>query len=142
MRGSPPLHLALILVGFALIALPLIGLTSMAVPTTSGAPSLAERQPEHQVFIRLRFAHPPSHVTLSDAEQTLYEGQTELLQELSRTLIIPAEGLELSLTVKWPEGTPDTAVTLELEPDALDTQSQTRWSTGPVMEEVLPFVWK
>jgi len=141
MRGSPPLHLALFLLGFALIALPLVRLTS-ATPAVSAAAPVKQEQAASPLLLRLRFAHKPQHVKLSHHDTLLHEGDSDTLLELSHSLIIPDEGVEFSLNVQWPEGTPETAVTLELEPDSLDTLAQTRWSTGLTLDEVIPFVWK
>jgi hypothetical protein len=51
------------------------------------------------------------------------------------------EGNELVLEVKWPEGVGATAVTVELEPEGLDMRSETRWSDGGAISDVLTFVW-
>lgn len=142
MRGSPPLHLALFLLGFALIALPLVRLTSATPSASLSMTAVKQEQAEASVLIRLRFAHKPVQVKLAYHDTVLHEGDTETLQELIHSMSIPEEGVELSLTVQWPEGTPETAVTLELEPDSLDTQAQTRWSSGLTLDEVIPFVWK
>jgi len=62
--------------------------------------------------------------------------------EVTTDLSIAKDGIDLQLKAAWPTGTPDTAVTLDVEPDGLDSQSQTRWSVGPHLEEVIPFLWK
>lgn len=41
---------------------------------------------------------------------------------------------------KWPEGTPDTALTVEVEPDGFETRSETRWSTGSALSEILTLI--
>jgi len=141
MRGSPPLHLSLFLLGFAMLALPLVKLTS-ATPSSASKSEAKPVAEEASALMRLRFAHKPLHVRLAHEQKLLFEGPTDVLHELFQSLPVPEEGVELALTVQWPEGTPDTAVTLELEPDGLDTQSQTRWSSGLTLDEVIPFVWR
>ena len=41
-----------------------------------------------------------------------------------------------------PENTPDTALTLEIEPDGLEARSETRWSSAGNLDEVITFSWK
>lgn len=145
MRGSPPLHLALFFIGFALMAVPLVRLTSATPVPVKSEPATVQATATEKVpvLLRLRFAHTPLNVRVALGEQVLLDGAvTESPHEFSTDLILPKDGIELALSANWPEGTPDTALTLELEPDGLDTRSETRWSSGASMEEYIPFVWK
>ena len=146
MRGSPPLHLVLFALGFALLAVPLSRLT-FARPTvirdTSPVPADAPTVP---TIVRIRVAHAPEALSLKlNGRELVVGGGTKLTaaaMELRENLAIPAEGLEFLLSAKWPTGTPDTALSIELEPDGLDAQSQTRWSTGAQIEDVITYRWK
>ena len=57
---------------------------------------------------------------------------------------LPLKGSSATLTVsaQWPEGTPDTPVTLELEPEGRQAASATRWSFGPLLNDTYSFSWK
>lgn len=137
MRGFPPLHLIIITIGFALLAMPLAHLTS-ARPATSTAAETSSPSTT-PTLIRVRFAHVPQSVSLKhDGRELLPASSIEFRAELT----IPPDGIELFLTATWPAGTPDTAITVELEPDGLETQSQTRWSNGGSLAEPLLFHWK
>ncbi len=143
MRGSPPLQLALVLIGFLLLGIPLVALTSgrETKPTPATAMTRSTRVPTQ---VRLRWAHRPTTLSLLlngkpllpalDLALPMIEGQAELL--------LPKEGIEIALKAEWPAGTPDTAVTLELEPDERDAQTHTRWSSASKLEEIIPFQWK
>lgn len=48
----------------------------------------------------------------------------------------------LTVSARWPENTPDTPVTLELEPEGKTTVSATRWSFGPSLNDSYSFSWK
>lgn len=48
----------------------------------------------------------------------------------------------LTVSARWPENTPDTPVTLELEPEGKPTVSATRWSFGPSLNDSYSFSWK
>ena len=148
MRGSPPLHLVLFAVGFALLAIPLARLT-FARPATPAVVSTREASPGDTAtptLLRVRFAHPPRSASLKhEAAELLPAPSPEPRApsfEARTRLTLPPDGIELLLEVTWPQGTPDTAVTVELEPDGLEARSQTRWSSGGMLTEVLTFHWK
>lgn len=147
MRGSPLLQCLIGALGFGLFAIPLVQLTfarAAVAPTTRTAPAAAAASDARHTFIRLRFAHPPKFCSLK-------LGGVELMPqsavppgspiETEARLAIPSGGIDLALTAQWPGGTPDTAVTVELEPDELDARRETRWSTGPALTEILSFKW-
>jgi hypothetical protein len=144
MRGSPPLHLVIFGIVFAALAVPLAQLTfSRAPAVTMGA---AAEVAKTRTYIRFRFAHAPvsASVKLDGRELVAakFAPPSNSTVEFQSELSIPKEGLELVVNVTWPEGTPDTAFAVELEPDGLDAQSQTRWSTGAKLEDVFNFQWK
>jgi hypothetical protein len=61
--------------------------------------------------------------------------------ELEGDIEVSHDGNEMSLSAKWPEGTPETAVTIEIEPEGFDRVSETVWAAGNLDEEVLLFKW-
>lgn len=173
MRGFPPLQIFFLGLVFGLIAWPLVRLTTNSfqggheshahhdhdhghdhahgaadgeMQVVKGGTDHPEGEHKHvevPTLVRLRYAHKPQKVTLS-------QGGRELLAvtqfdasplELKAGLEISHDGNELILAATWPEGTPDTALTVELEPDGFETQSQTRWSSEAALEEVLTFTW-
>ncbi len=147
MRGSPPLHLFICLLGFALLALPLARLT-FARPdivamkdANQSAPVTSTSTP---TLIRIRFAHAPETLSLKLGVKELAPSPISHLPsplEIRAAVPIPADGIELILNATWPQGTPDTAITVELEPDDKDARTQTCWSRGAQMSEVLSFSW-
>jgi hypothetical protein len=143
MRGAPPLHLVLLAVAFALFAIPLAQLT-FARHETVMTKAEVSTTPSSQtgVLLRIRFAHTPKSLSLKLGEKELIPA-VPLVSPLDvpTEMVIPAEGVDLTLLATWPEGTPETPVTIDLEPDGLDTRSQTRWSTGIQLHESLPFLW-
>lgn len=147
MRGSPLLQCLIGAIAFALFAVPLARLTfaraevkpmgraSQTTPETAGA--------KHAV-IRVRYAHPPKSLSLKLGGRELIPASTSPRPspvETATELAIPQGGIELVLAACWPDGTPDTAVTVELEPDEFDTLRETRWSSGPALNEILSFKW-
>ena len=142
MTGSPPLHLALLLVVFMSLAVPLVQLTS--APSTKRAIAVEVKEPEVvRGLMRVRWAHSPTRLAIRSGDEVISESKPEgSMMEKEFELKIPAEGIEFALSAEWPEATPDTAITLELEPDGLDARSETKWSIGNQLDEVVTFVWK
>lgn len=146
MRGSPPLHLVLFAVGFALLAVPLAQLTFARPAVLRDTSAVLAESPTVPTVVRIRVAHVPETLSLKLNGRELVAGggtkPTAAALELRENIAIPADGLEFLLSAKWAAGTPDTAVSVELEPDGLDAQSQTRWSAGTQIEDVITYRWK
>lgn len=145
MRGSPPVQLALLLAGFILVAVPLLQLTSARdLPKPVEPAAVATQETKVPTTVRVRFAHKPTKLSLKLGAQDLLADADPSASpiETSRDLLLPKEGIEVQASATWPDGTPDTALTVELEPDAMDAQSQTRWSIGSTLSETLVFQWK
>lgn len=152
MRGFPPVQLFTLALIFGLLALPLVQLTSTpAVEPVVKEGRGHDNQPKAAsgklaavpAMARLRFAHRPLTVSLKQGNEELAQ-KVDLSTspvEFRTDVKVSKSGNELVLAVTWPEGTPDTALTVELEPDGLETRSETRWSSGAALEEVLTFSW-
>jgi hypothetical protein len=118
-----------------------------------GGPKVVQGSDEHPdeehvhaavpALVRLRYAHKPLSVSLK-------QGGKELLKDLAlgaspaeikAGIGVSHEGDEMEITAKWPEGTPETALTIEIEPDGFETRSETRWASEAEVNEVLTFRW-
>ena len=141
MRGFPPIQIFLLCLMFGVLAVPLSHLTG----ETSNAKVVAsssEKAPDVKALLRLRFAHRPASLSLkvADLEEFSAVGDSPMETEVS----LPAldHGVDVFLVATWPEGTPDTALTLEIEPDGFEVHSETRWSSSGSLDEVITFTWK
>ncbi len=125
-----------------LLAFPLARLTGNGAVTAREATPAAEVQ-EVPVWIRLRFAHAPRQVSLIQDERDLLAGADLSASpvEVETRLRLGADGEELRLEAAWPEGTPDTALSVEIEPEGHETRELTRWSDGPELNDLLLFQW-
>jgi hypothetical protein len=150
------LHLLLLITAFVLLSVPLRHLTGavksesgQAVAGASGVVEGMEEHPEGEhvhrvpVRIRVRYAHAPEMMRLEAGERDFLKGASLGTSpvECEAEMEIGHEGNEFVLEVKWPEGVGATAVTVELEPEGLDMRSETRWSEGGAISDVLTFVW-
>lgn len=141
MRGFPPIQIFLLCLMFGVIAVPLSHLTgetshAKAVVTSSEAASSVN------ALLRLRFAHRPASLSLKVAELEAFSAVGDSPMEAEVSLSALDRGVDVFLVATWPEGTPDTVVTLEIEPDGLEVRSETRWSSSGGLDEVITFSWK
>ena len=95
-----------------------------------------------KALLRLRYAHRPTRLSLKIDDKELITEIGESPMEIDAKVASPKEGFDVFLNATWPDNTPDTAVTLEIEPDGLDSRSETRWSSAGTFDEVITFSWK
>jgi hypothetical protein len=141
MRGFPPIQIFLLCLAFIVLAVPLSHLTG----NTSNAKIVKVAVKEAQsvkALLRLRFAHKPATLSLKIADKELITSADASPLELHAVLPSTKDGEDVFLSATWPENTPDTALTLEIEPDGLEARSETRWSSAGSLDEVITFSWK
>ena len=141
MRGFPPIQLFLLCLAFIALAVPLSHLTGNTHNAKVIQPAVKETQ-RVKALLRLRFAHPPTTLSLTLADKELIASAEASPLELHAVLASTQDGVDVFLSATWPENTPDTALTLEIEPDGLEARSETRWSAAGSLDEVITFSWK
>lgn len=147
MRGFPPIHVLAFAIAFALLAIPLSHLTFARPDEAPVQHVLAEEKTGNKVptFIRVRLAHLPTSLSLMVDGRELLSPEQQKPQEmdlsLDTELAISEVGLEILATATWPEGTPDTPLTLELEPSEKENRNLTNWSAGPQLSAAYTFHW-
>jgi hypothetical protein len=140
MRGSPPIQLFLLVLAFGLAGVVLTSLTQYEVKQGPKVPRKVERS---KMKLRLSWAGKLEKLSLKHEERELASGvdlsgdeaEIKVEAEVAKT------GIELFLDAKWADGTPKTALSVEVEPDGYEARIQTRWSTDAAMNEVLVFTW-
>jgi hypothetical protein len=93
-------------------------------------------------LLRVRYAHKPSTLSVKIADKELMTEIEASPIEMSTSLPSVKDGVDVFLSATWADGTPDTSITLELEPDGFASRSETRWSSGGGLDEVVTFEWK
>lgn len=148
MRGSPPLHLLLALLGFALFAIPLARLTfarpEVQHPASENAEPIA-KPGQMKCHITIHALPVPASLSLKAGGTETVNGLPAALSsamEFDTELPIAHDTLELLVGATWPQGTGNAAITIDIEPDGHDSQSQTRWASGAELAEVLTFKWQ
>jgi hypothetical protein len=141
MRGFPPIQIFLLVITFIVLAVPLSHLTGHA-EVKPAAKAETKEATSVKALLRLRYAHPPSTLSVKIGDKELITSKDESPIEIDATVPPPQAGFDVFLTATWPDSTPDTAITLEIEPDGLDALSETRWSSLCSLDEVITFTWK
>ncbi len=141
MRGFPPIQIFLLCLAFIVLAVPMSHLTGNA--SNAKVVQVAAKEAKSvKALLRLRFAHKPATLSLKLADKELITSADASPIELDAVLPATKEGVDVFLSATWPENTPDTALTLEIEPDGLEARSETRWSSTGSLDEVITFSWK
>lgn len=106
-------------------------------------PTPAAQTTNVPTVITVRCAHRPESLSISCGGHILWQPQTPGLHEETECGLPLEEGsATLTVSARWPEGTPDTPVTLELEPAGRPSASATRWSFGSILNDIYSFSWK
>ncbi len=147
MRGSPPFRIGVALLGVGLAAIPLVHLTRAreALPPATSLPGRPAGEAEEiPALLRLRYSPQPlSVVVLIEGRELIRLIEpAEGRQEFPAAFPIPAEGIELAVEAHWPRDTHQAALTLEVEPESLETLSRTGWTDGPEMKDYFLYQWK
>ncbi len=141
MRGFPPIQIFLLCLTFVVLAVPLSQLTG-TVSHVEVTPQKVVESESVKTFLRLRYAHKPATLSLKIGGKEVIKAIDGSPIELQGTLPSPKDGVDVFLSATWPEGTPDTSITLEVEPDGLASRSETRWSSAGGLDEVITLEWK
>lgn len=141
MRGFPPIQIFLLCLAFIVLAVPLSQLTGTTTPEKAAVVKVVEST-SVKSLVRLRYAHKPVTLSVKIADKELIAGIAASPIELDASLPSVKDGVDVFLSATWAEGTPDTSITLELEPDGLASRSETRWSSAGSLDEVITFEWK
>lgn len=106
-------------------------------------PAPAAQAADVPTVITIRCAHRPESLSVSCGGRILWHSGTPgLHEEVECGLPLEDGSVTLTVSARWPEGTPDTPVTLELEPEGRPSASDTRWSFGPSLNDSYSFSWK
>ncbi|MDD5261514.1 MAG: hypothetical protein PHD76_06650 [Methylacidiphilales bacterium] len=141
MRGSPLIRTCVVLALLLLAALPLWRLTrSHGAPVATVAPEIAANEPAKKLSVHLKFVHAPRSFRLLYLGKTLWNPSVNGAESFKTELGIPfpKEGIDLELKAQWPEGTPETAVRLDVQTPEGASLHKTVWGKGAI-DEILTF---
>lgn len=141
MRGFPPIQIFLLALTFVVLAVPLSHLTGTMTQAKTATAKVEETQ-SVKSLLRLRYAHKPVTLSVKIADKEVIAEIAGSPIELQTALPSVKDGVDVFLSATWAEGTPDTSITLELEPDGFASRSETRWSSVGSLDEVITFEWK
>ena len=128
--------------------LPLIPLAAMAWPlhhvihqeTFQQKPDIEiKSSPTRRADVSVRSAHPCEEIKLTIGEASWSFTPDDDFKEIYFPLD-DSGNILVALTATWPDGTPESAIFIEMMPDELETRSHTVWGIGEITEEVT-FHW-
>ena len=140
----PALTFGLTLIGVLLAGSPLLHLTAKAPQRVAVSPAIQEAPSTELVFAKVQFTGTPTACTLR------YEGQDLATMPVGSTspweleLQLPRQkNWELEAEIHWPDGSPENAVSITLEPAQQEPRSDTRWTgeDGTLLHDLFIFSW-
>ncbi len=142
MRGFPPIQIFLLVLTFVVLAVPLSHLTGTTTVAKAASVEKVVQVKDVKALVRVRYAHKPATLSVKIGDKEMIGGIEDSPMEVDASLPSPKDGVDVFVKATWPEGTPDSAITLEVEPDGLATRSETRWSSAASLDEVITLEWK
>ncbi len=140
MRGHPLLETFILGLLLACLALPLHLVTKGRAHNTTrnSEPTQVIQKDLVTADLLIRSAHPLTEtiITVGGRDHTLTADQVEL-----DLMVNPLEPIEVIVSATWPEGTPETALYIELAPENREGISYTIWGQESAFE-TLTFHWK
>lgn len=143
MNGSPLVSIAIFLLCYLPLAVPLYWVTQPHDPLPASSPPSAVdtdliSAERHTARLFVQSAHPWEQLTLTiDGEtKVAWNGpakEHELAIECHATC-------DVFIDVKWSQETPETAIRIEIQPDYYETQAYTVWGFGQ-LRETFTFQW-
>ncbi|MEG0023799.1 MAG: hypothetical protein RR553_00690 [Akkermansia sp.] len=146
MFGSPIKQVILTLVGVLLVGLMLWHLTTKR-PIEFITPIQMNQSQEAMIpcLLTVRCAHTPNSLIIrqgtnillkiTDKESLTIEKEIDISQNKLN------QGLSLIVETTWSAGTPETPITLSIEPNGMTTQTETRWSCDNSLHDIYHFSW-
>lgn len=136
MEGRPWVRVALLLIGFSLLGVPVWSMTREKQVSPAVA-TVVVAAPAQQLRVTLSFAEPPLSFRLKHDDEILCEGSAPD-GEFSRDwkIVVPPEGVELLLKAEWPFPSPKTAVRVEISRGDNGLVDQTFWTEGSLVQSV------
>jgi hypothetical protein len=131
MRGSPPLRVLLVVMALLAVLWPLRSLTTHR---TEESPDISQKVAAAQSSVRLVLTSTtfPFTFEISHLGKTIWKGEaTESSVAREVKMTFPPEGIDLLLDARWQEEK-QTAVKLEVTPEAGDAITRTLWGTTQV----------
>ena len=135
MEGRPWLRILLVLIGFSLLGFPVWSTTrpgDVAIPTKEKV--AATERPLH---VEVSFAEPPASFVLEYLGSILCKGAAPQRDfSCDWKVAVPKEGVDLFVSARWPEGSPKTAVRVQVFRYENLLSDETFWTEGSLAETV------
>lgn len=136
MEGRPWMRIALLLIGFSLLGVPVWSMTREKKPSLAIA-NVVIAKPAQQLRVTLTFAEPPLSFSLKHLNEVLCEGAAPDREfSCNWKIVVPPEGVDLLLKAVWPPTAPKTAARVEISRDDTVLIDQTFWTECRLVQSV------
>ncbi len=139
---SSPLRLFIpTLMGFILMGIFIWHITKTE-PMTKASASITTQVAEAPILLTLKLAHPASEISIYHNNSQIWHTTAPALYSEIDVNLPDSNEYSLHVKARWPQNTPDTAISLTLEKQGKYPQSDTKWSFGHELSDIYQFTWK
>lgn len=141
MTSSPLRRFIPTLMGFILMGVFIWHITKTDPMPKDSAP-IPTQVAETPLLLTLKFAHLATEISIYHNDSRIWHTSTPSLYSEIEVNLPDSDEYNLHVKAKWPENTPDTAISLTLEKQGKYPQSDTKWSFGHELSDIYQFTWK
>lgn len=139
---SSPLRLFIpTLMGFIFMGVFIWNITKIE-PMSKASVSVATQVAEAPILITLKMAHPATEISIYHKDSRIWHASSPSLYSEIDVNLPDSNEYNFHVKAKWPENTPDTAISMTLEKQGKHPQSDTKWSFGHELSDIYQFTWK
>lgn len=142
MKGSPLREFLFLMILAAGLILPLTGLSRRPPPMNRPAAADPAAEREIEVWMEVRFSHPPLSAALWQGDTLRWEGGEETRGDADIELSVHRLESTLRLEAEWEEGVEDPYVELRLEPMDLQAQTLGEWGRSGRLNRSWRIPWE
>ena len=139
---SPLFQICLVLAGVFAAGFTTFVLTTRSPASAPITPPPVLLEDKKSMFLTVRCAHLPNSLVIRQGQSILVDisSCTEFMTEYPLDLTIPDSGkVRLHVSASWSNNTPETPITLTLEPESQRAQAVTHWSIDHRLNDVFTF---
>lgn len=145
---APLLRCVLTVIGVLIAGIPLVYLTlpqNNDIRNQQVPPHTPQEQQTRRTFLSLRYTGTPTSGILRYEDSILGEIPEGAASPYEMYVELPHQmkAIDIEVELHWPEGAPENAVTLTLEPQGLPARTETQWtgSLGELLHTIFSLTW-
>jgi hypothetical protein len=142
MKGSPLREFLFLMILAAGLILPLMGLSRRPAPVPRAVTADPAQERDIEVWLEVRFSHPPVSAALWQGDTLRWEGGEETRGDADIELSVHRLESTLRLEAEWEDGVENPYVELRLEPTDLQAHTLGEWGRSGRLDRTWRISWE